>query len=457
MSNYLPAIPVNAATPVTNPFSTALFGGFSPMVAGIQQFEYSGWRNEELSWHDNCYIHAGLNPFDECRVTGPDMIPFLSYNLTNGFKSFPVGSIRHGVIVNEHGTLMADGIVLRTAEDEVECTCMTSMLAYRASVQNFDVTVEDLQGKYFFYQLGGPRSLEVVEAACKEDLHDLGFLHHRMAKICGHDVRIQRIGMAGALAYEVHGLTPDAYEVYEKLLEAGKEFGITQLGRHAYWNTHTENGFPQAVIHYPYAYEQEEGMWKMLVDTNSLYLGFTATFSNLTGSIGPEKEPRFVNPFELGWERSVSFNHDFIGKEALQKIEAEGYRKVVTLEWNAEDICDVWRSGIDGSDEPYAPIEGPEDFDPPGTYEYRADKVLCGDKVVGLSAGRIHSWYYKRMLSMAFIEPEYAVEGTELAVLWGNPDQRQKKIRATVARYPYMDVDRNEDIDVMEKIPRRFA
>ena len=42
-------------------------------------------------------------------------------------------------------------------------------------------------------------------------------------------------------------------------------------------------------------------------------------------------------------------------------------------------------------------------------------------------------------------------------VLWGNPDQRQKKIRATVARYPYMNVDRNEDIDVMEKIPRRFA
>ena len=136
MSNYMPAIPVNAATPVTNPFSTALFGGFSPMAVGIQQFEYSGWRNEELSWHENCYIHAGLNPFDECRITGPDMIPFLSYNLTNGFKSFPVGTIRHGVIVNENGTLMADGIVLRTAEDEVECTCLTPLLTYRAAIQD---------------------------------------------------------------------------------------------------------------------------------------------------------------------------------------------------------------------------------------------------------------------------------------------------------------------------------
>lgn len=77
--------------------------------------------------------------------------------------------------------------------------------------------------------------------------------------------------------------------------------------------------------------------------------------------------------------------------------------------------------------------------------------------MVGISSGRIHSWYYQRMLSLGFIDPKYAVEGTELVVLWGNPGERQKEIRATVARYPYMNTDRNEDVDVMEKIPRRFA
>ena len=60
------------------------------------------------------------------------------------------------------------------------------------------------------------------------------------------------------------------------------------------------------------------------------------------------------------------------------------------------------------------------------------------------------------MLSLATIDTRYAEEGTEVVVLWGHPDTRQKEIRATVSRFPYLiDPVRNENFDV-STIPSRY-
>ena len=61
------------------------------------------------------------------------------------------------------------------------------------------------------------------------------------------------------------------------------------------------------------------------------------------------------------------------------------------------------------------------------------------------------------MISLGLVEPGAVEEGDEVTIIWGGEGTRQKEIRATVARYPYMNVDRNECVDVMEKVPRRFA
>jgi len=71
---------------------------------------------------------------------------------------------------------------------------------------------------------------------------------------------------------------------------------------------------------------------------------------------------------------------------------------------------------------------------------------------IGISAGRIVSTTYCRMISLAFIGREHADLGTALVVLWGTPGTRQKPIRATVARFPYLTDERNDKIDV-EQIP----
>ena len=67
-----------------------------------------------------------------------------------------------------------------------------------------------------------------------------------------------------------------------------------------------------------------------------------------------------VNPWDLGWGYCVNMDHDFRGKEALQKIADSDHRVMVSLEWSDEDVVDVWASQF-GNEEPYETMEQAED------------------------------------------------------------------------------------------------
>ena len=133
-----------------------------------------------------------------------------------------------------------------------------------------------------------------------------------------------------------------------------------------------------------------------------------------------------MTPFDVGWDFLVKFNHEFTGREALEKLAKEPRRRTpVTLEWNAEDVERVFATRLCPSEEP------------------------CEDISVQSDA----FWNVKAE-GEGFIDPQYARVGTELEILWGTPGTRQMKIRAKVARYPYNDdYIRNQDKDV-ETIPR---
>ena len=68
-----------------------------------------------------------------------------------------------------------------------------------------------------------------------------------------------------------------------------------------------------------------------------------------------------------------------------------------------------------------------------------ADQVLKDGRAVGVSSGRQYSYYYRAMLSLCSIDVTEGELGSEVTVLWGDPGTRQKEIRATVARFPYLD------------------
>ena len=427
------------------------------MSRSISPYEYTNWRDETTSWKTTCYLHAGLNPTDTYIIRGERVLEFLARVCATNMQNFEVGRIKHGLCLDDQGRVLADGVMLRTAEDEVTTYWMVPVLNFYVDGdfgKEYGVTGEIVTDKVFLYQIGGPISLDVVEAACGEDFHDMKHLRFRDAKICGHTVQICRVGMAGTLAYEVHGDLADAHEIYAKLWEVGQPMGMRRLGSHCYPMNHAENGFPQLKVHFLEPRAQYPGLMDYLKATPGMEFQQYTSNENifeLVGSAAEDINNYFHNPYELGWGRMIHFDHEFVGCEAAKRLsEAEDTRQVVTYEWDADDVADVFASQFRGdAEEPYMPIEAPSDVDYWTGLDVHHDLVLDAEgNVIGTSFGRQNACYFRHMISIGCIDKAHAAEETEVYVLWGNPGQRQKKIRAKITRYPYNNVMRSDSTDV---------
>ncbi|MDE3130886.1 MAG: aminomethyl transferase family protein, partial [Acidobacteriota bacterium] len=163
----------------------------------------------------------------------------------------------------------------------------------------------------------------------------------------------------------------------------------------------------------------------------------------LSGSFESDDiEDYYTNPYDLGYGHIIRFDHDFIGREALEALDPERQRKKVTLAWNADDLGEVLTSLLD--------VEGPgyQVFDLPNANygSSNFDAVIDADsQVVGLSMFTGYSANERRGLSLATINPDIAV-GTELRVVWGEltPNRKtnvephvQKQVRVIVSPVPY--------------------
>jgi glycine cleavage system aminomethyltransferase T len=410
--------------------------------------EYSGWREEEASWKTSCYIHAGLNPAPTFKVKGPQALKFFADHSVNGYADFGLGTLKHCIMCNDRGLVMTHGVLMRLAEDEFVSYFLAPYAAYKFYQGGYDAQAEWVNDE-FMLQVAGPRSLEVLEAATGECLHDLKFRDHRLSSIQGLEVRIARMGMAGTLAYEVHGPTSGAVALYNAIVAAGEPFGIVKLGWRAWQMNHTADGFPQSWVHFPLPWGEDEGFMAFMHFPPEMDRFPT----NFGGSMGPDLELRYRNPLELGWGGAVKFDHDFVGRAALEKEAAQPRRKMVTLQWNADDVVDVYASQFrDG--EAYAWMDTLHLGQHQAQNMLVADQVLKGGKLVGVSSGRQYSYYYRAMLSLCSIDVDQGDLGNEVTVVWGDPGTRQKPIRAKVARFPYLDEGRNEDVDVND-IPCR--
>ena len=412
----------------------------------LSPWEFGGWKRESLSWKEGCYLHAGLNPPSPYRLSGPGALALLRDACINGFDKFSIGCSKHAVMCNAQGNVMADGMVLRTGKEDFTCFFLNPYIDYLVASARYDVRGEDLSGKVFLFQVAGPRSLEVMEAATGESLRDIDFLWHRASTIraegCDIPVRVFRLGVARTLAYEVHGRIEDAEAIYKALRTVGEPFGMERMGMQVYGMNHTEGGFAQSYIHFLPAYKQDAAFMGFL-DGNA-----DAFMRDLPGSAGPDIEKRYANPVELGWGHMIRFDHDFVGREALERIIAGQHRQVVTLEWHPDDIIEIYASQFrPGADAEFMDFAANPIWTAHNSVVF-SDDVFVGDTLAGISSGRIFSHYYHQMLSLALLDPEHAEIGREVKVLWGSPGTHQKRIRAKVARFPYLDLPKNGDINV---------
>ena len=157
----------------------------------------------------------------------------------------------------------------------------------------------------------------------------------------------------------------------------------------------------------------------------------------------------YLNPYELGYGPFVKFDHDFVGRPAVEKMAGKPNRKKVTLVWNDKDLAGVFQSLFHAGEDAAKYIDLP--IANYATLPY--DKVLKNGKTVGLSTYTGYTYNERAMVSLAMLDIDQSAVGTEVTVVWGEEGRgsskptverhAQTKIRATVAPAPISDVARS--------------
>jgi glycine cleavage system aminomethyltransferase T len=401
-------------------------------------WEFEGWKPESLSWKTGCYIHAGLSNY-QVHFEGPGALDFWESVCVNSFAKFPIGSMKHAVMCTEAGLIASHAILQRNGEQEFRLFAAGFPWAeHMAAISRFDVQVRHVPS--YLHQVAGPTSLDTLERATGESLRDIGFLQFRSATIAGFAVEIGRIGMSGNLAFEVRGPIEEGACVYDAIFRAGVDLGIQRLGWRTYFVNHIEGGFPQAGWTF-FTAGIEDPAFRDRMSSR------TRSAIKITGSVDPvDMRSRFRSPLEVGWGRTVRFDHSFVGRAALEAEAANPRRTVVTLRWNAEDVLDIHASHLRPGEE-YKAIDMPTTPSWQHGFFAHADHVLLDGRTVGISSGTIYSYYFREVLSMATIDLDCAGIGTEVIVQWGEHGRRIKDVRATVERFPYLAEGRNDQVD----------
>jgi vanillate/3-O-methylgallate O-demethylase len=407
--------------------------------AVAKPWDFNGWKPESMSWKEGCYIHGGLSGPGQVLYRGPEVIQFLEKVFVNNFSRFKVGAAKHAIACNDDGLVAGHGVLQRLADDAFRIFVHGLWGPYQHSITGFDVQ-QEIQNNFLF-QVAGPKSIDTLRAATGESLDDVAFLRFKQVHIAGHECEIMRIGMAGTLAYELHGPIAEGPAVYNAVLEAGSPHGIEQLGWKTYYVNHVEGGFPQQI-------------WTFLPATagNADFARFASTAPTyrvgpqqplMCGSVDPaDMRARFRTPQEVGWGRSIVFDHDFIGRDAVAREMADPKRTIVTLEWNNDDVLDIFASHFRQGAE-YKLLEFPVTPHHLGIIGH-ADHVVKDGREIGIASGVAYSYYFRQVLSHCTIDIDQAEIGNEVTVRWGDFGGVIKEIRAKVARYPYLTENRNQ-------------
>ncbi len=425
-----------------------------PYAFPVVRAEFTNWRDEQRSWRETCALFDQSHHMTDLYVEGPDALKLLSDLGVNSLKTFKVDQAKQFVACNYDGYVIGDAILFYLEDNRfslvgrppahnwVQYNLETG--GYRATAERDERSaVNQGRRKLFRYQVQGPHALRVMEKVTKRPVPDIRFFTMGVFNIAGHDIRALRHGMVGQPGWEIFGLWEYGDEVRNAIVEAGQEFGIRQVGARTYPTSCLESGWIPSPLPAVYTGEKMKP-YRQWLSAKS----YEATAS-LGGSFySDDITAYYLTPWDLGYGSIVKFDHDFVGREALEQMAARPQRKKVTLVWNGDDVARVFGSLFhqDGDIAKYIDL-------PLANYSTLPfDRVLSHGKTVGVSTYTGYTYNERALVSLAIVEPEHSEPGSTVTVVWGEEGRGSSKptverhaqveIGATVAPAPISEVAR---------------
>jgi 4-methylaminobutanoate oxidase (formaldehyde-forming) len=233
--------------------------------------------------------------FSKYELAGPGAAPALQYLAANNIDK-PAGALIYTQLCNARGGIEADLTIMRLAEDRFYIVTGSGFgvrdsgwIARHLPTDGSAVLTEVTSARAVL-NVCGPRARELLSAVSDADLSNAAFPYMTMQEIrIGYaPVRAARVTYVGELGWELHIPVEYAAHVYELLHQAGRPLGLIDAGYKA--------------------------IESMRLEKRYLYWG---------SDITPD-----YNPYEAGLGFCVALGKgDFLGREALARIKAEGIKR----------------------------------------------------------------------------------------------------------------------------------
>jgi vanillate/3-O-methylgallate O-demethylase len=420
------------------------------MPAEVVRPEITNWRDEQRSWRETVALHDQSYHMHSLFVRGRNAVRVFERLGVNTFGTFAPGSAKQFLACAPSGYVIGDGILYYLDAETlllVANPSTTDWVQFNCERGHHDVTVEldplwalnrARKRSYYRYQVEGPNALKLLQKVNGEALPEIKFFRSGWLSIAGCQVRAMRHSMGGVPGLELSGPWEDREKVKSAIVVAGEEFGLRQIGSLAYFTTVIETGWWAVPVSAIYTGPELRAYREWLSASNA------AARMSLGGSFySPNIEDYYVTPWDIGHGHLIKFDHDFIGREALERMAGEPHRRKVTLVWHPEDVLSVFKTLLQGGS-----MAKHIDLPLSAAARFHYDKVLDNEGLyIGLAHYPGYSVNERAMMSLGSVDEAYSKPGTQLVMVWGEEgggskstpwieQHHQVKIRVTVAPSP---------------------
>jgi aminomethyltransferase len=240
----------------------------------------------------------------EFLITGPKALDLIQKVCSNDVSKLVDGQAQYNCLPNETGGIVDDLIVYKLKDEEyllvVNASNIDKDWDWISKNNSFGATMRNLSEDYSLLAIQGPKAIEAMQSLTSEDLSAIKFYHFKVADFAGIEhVIISATGYTGSGGFEIYCKNNEVEQVWNKVMEAGKSFGIKPIGLAAR-------------------------------DTLRLEMGFCLYGNDINDT---------TSPLEAGLGWITKFTKDFTNSENLKKQKEEGVkRKLIGFELTERGI-----------------------------------------------------------------------------------------------------------------------
>lgn len=392
--------------------------------------QYTSWQEEQAAWASTAILLDQSHHMTDVYIKGPDTIRLLSESGTNSFSTFGTDRAKHLIVCAPDGNMIGSTVLFGLDREEVSLVgpaAAANWIQYLAERGRYDVEIYRdertrdagaAQRRVFRFEIEGPAAAEILTRASGGTVTEVPFFRMNRFEIAGRAVRGLSHTMAAVPGspsggLEIFGPAGDGPAVWDALMEAGADLGLVRGGMYAYYTGGVESGYAAQPTPAVYSNPGLRDYRKWLSGD-----GYEGTISIGGSFVPPSIDGYYVTPYDFGYSHLVKFDHDFVGREALEQVRDRPHRRKVWLEWNNQDVRDVYADSL------FAPEERrPKYLETPLARYARVmvDSVMVGDRPIGVSTLAGYTVNIGHWSSIAFVDEVDAIDGAEAVLIWGEP------------------------------------